>query len=68
MQLYQYPAFVDSREARPIKASDEDNVVDCEYPLFQALCTAIEEQDEECYAATVRQFNAVSRLDPWYCQ
>merc|ERR1719186_367050 len=45
----QYPAFGDSREAR----------------LIQALCTAIEEQDEECYAATVRQFNAVSRLDPW---
>lgn len=46
----QYPAFVDTREAR----------------LVKSLISALEEQDVEAFTNTVAEYDSISRLDSWH--
>ena len=46
----QYPAFTDSREAK----------------LIKSLCQEIENQDVEAFTEAVKQYDSISRLDPWH--
>jgi len=50
MYIDHYPAFEDTREAK----------------LIWALCKAVREQDLECFNSKVKQYESLSRLDPWY--
>jgi len=46
----QYPAFGDSREAK----------------LIKALGVTLEEQDVEAFTEAVKEYDSISRLDPWF--
>jgi len=46
----QFPAFVDSREAK----------------LIKMLCQLIEDQDVDGYTEEVKKYDQISRLDSWY--
>ncbi|KAJ8685417.1 hypothetical protein QAD02_021210 [Eretmocerus hayati] len=46
----QFPAFQDSRE----------------YKLITDIIDSLEEQNSESFTETVREYDAISRLDQWY--
>jgi len=46
----QYPAFGDSREAK----------------LIKSVIETLEEQDVEAFTNTVKEYDSIARLDPWF--